>query len=211
MEELSNLRKDMASTFHSSCSLLSWSNKKKITFQHHLEFTYVWMNFLIICIYTTYVLNSIRFQTFFTGIWNCHRFWKFSMLLLLILWDDWPIFMILRSNEQLPQQLEYTQLKPDCHSWWISKIQSDTLEEQYGIKFCFELGKLQQKPMECFRLLLDHLAWIEHQFLSGIRDSRKAGSLWGMMRGVGGVRKSEHKSWLAKGLGLLCWGSKGVQ
>ena len=56
--------------------------------------------------------------------------------------------------------------------------------------------------MECFRLLFDHLAWIEHQFLSGIRDSRKAGSLWGRMRGVGGVRKSIH--WLAKGLGLLC-------
>ena len=65
--------------------------------------------------------------------------------------------------------------------------------------------------MECFRLLLEHLAWIEHQFLSGIRDSRKAGSLWGIMRGVGGVRKSIHQSWLAKGLGLLCWGFKGVQ
>ena len=65
--------------------------------------------------------------------------------------------------------------------------------------------------MECFRLLFDHLAWMEHQFLSGIRDSRKARSLWGMMRGVGGVRKSIHHSWLAKGLGLLCWGSKGVQ
>ena len=69
--------------------------------------------------------------------------------------------------------------------------------------------------MECFRLLLEHLAWIEHQFLSGIRDSRKAGCLWGMMRGVGGVRKSIHQSWLAKelglGLGLLCWGFKGVQ
>ena len=67
--------------------------------------------------------------------------------------------------------------------------------------------------MECFRLLLEHLAWIEHQFLSGIRDSRKAGSLWGMMRGVGGVRKSIHHSWLAKGFGLvlLCWGLKGVQ
>ena len=65
--------------------------------------------------------------------------------------------------------------------------------------------------MECFRLLFDHLAWIEHQFLSGIRDSRKAGSLWGMMRGVGGVRKSIHHSWLAKGLGLLCWGFKGAQ
>ena len=67
--------------------------------------------------------------------------------------------------------------------------------------------------MECFRLLLEHLAWIKYQFLSGIRDSRKAGSLWGMMRGAGGVRKSIHQSWLAKGLGLglLCWGSKGVQ
>ena len=70
---------------------------------------------------------------------------------------------------------------------------------------------MPQKCMECFRLLLEHLAWIEHQFLSGIRDSRKAGSIWGMMRGVGGVRKSIHQSWLAKGLGLLCWGFKGVQ
>ena len=34
-----------------------------------------------------------------------------------------------------------------------------------------------------------------------------------MMRGVGGVRKSEHQSWFAKGLGLglVCWGFKGVQ
>ena len=30
--------------------------------------------------------------------------------------------------------------------------------------------------MECFRLLFDHLAWIEHQFSIGIRDSRKARS-----------------------------------
>ena len=69
------------------------------------------------------------------------------MLLLYILWDDWPISMISGSNEQ-------------------------------------------------------------HQFLSGIWDSRKAGSLWGMMRGVGGVRKSIHQVWLTKGLGLrlLCWG-----
>ena len=69
--------------------------------------------------------------------------------------------------------------------------------------------------MKCFRLLFDHLAWIEHLFLSGIRDSRKAGNLWGIMRGVGGVRKSIHQSRLAKGLGLglelLCWGFKGVQ
>ena len=123
--------------------------------------------------------------------------------------------MISASNEQLQQQLEYTLLKPDCHSWWISKMQSgreDTLEERYAIKFCFKLGKnAVWKRMECFKQLLEHLAWIEHQSLSGIRDSRKAGSLWRIMRGVGGVRKSIHHSWLAKGLVLLCWGFKGVQ
>ena len=109
-----------------------------------------------------------------------------------------------------------TPLKTDCHGWWILKMQSgreDTLEEWYAIKLCFKLGKKPQKRMEFFRLLFDHLTWIEHQFLSGIRDSRKAGNLWGMMRGVGEVRKSIHQSWLAKGLGLglLGWGFKGVQ
>ena len=121
--------------------------------------------------------------------------------------------MIPGSKEQLEQELDYSLLKPDCHSWWISKMQSDIIEELYAIKFIFILGKMPQKRMEGFRLLLEHLAWIEHEFLSGIRDSRKAGSLWGMMRDVGGVRKLMHQSWLAKGLGLglLCWGFKGVQ
>ena len=49
--------------------------------------------------------------------------------------------MISSLNEQLQQQLEYTLLKPDCHSWSISKTLSDTLEEQYAIKLCFKLGK----------------------------------------------------------------------
>ena len=71
------------------------------------------------------------------------------------------------------------------------------------------LEKMPQKRIECFRLLLEHLAWIEHQFFNGIRDSRKAGCLWGMVRCVGEVRKSIHQSWLAKG--LVCWGFKGVQ
>ena len=63
------------------------------------------------------------------------------MLLLYILWDDRPIFMISASNEQLQLELEYTLLMPNCHSWWISKMQSDTLEERYAIKFCFKHGK----------------------------------------------------------------------
>ena len=164
-----------------------------------------------------YVVPSIGFQTFFVQpIKVVVDDWKFSMLIVCILWDDWPIFMISDSNEQLQQQLEYTLLKPNCHSGGISKMQSgreDTLEERYAIKFCFKLGKIPQKRMEYYRLLFDHLAWIGHRFLSGIRDSKKAGNLLGMMRGMGGVTKSIDQSWLAKGLelGLLCWGFKGVQ
>ena len=44
----------------------------------------------------------------------------------------------------LQQELEYTLLKPDCHCWWIFKMQSgreDILEERYVIKFYFKLGK----------------------------------------------------------------------
>ena len=90
-------------------------------------------------------------------------------------------------------------------------MQSDTLEELYAIKFCFKLGK---NAMETYGMLqtafgASCMNWAS--VFSGIRYSRKAGSLWGMMIGVGGVRKSIHQSWLAKGLGLLCWGFKGVQ
>ena len=66
------------------------------------------------------------------------------MLLLYVLCEDGPIFMISASNEQLQQELEYTLLNPDCHSWWISKMQcgrEDTLVERYAIKFCFKHGK----------------------------------------------------------------------
>ena len=90
-------------------------------------------------------MPSISFLTFFVQVFKIVLVsWKFSILLLYILWDDWPIFMISDSNEQLQQQLEFTLLKPDCHSWWISKMQSgheDTSEERYTIKFCFKLGK----------------------------------------------------------------------
>ena len=90
----------------------------------------------------TYVGPSISFQTFFVQAFKIVvDSWKFTMLLLYILWDDQPIFMISGSTEQLQQEFEFTQLKPDCHSWWNSKIQSDTLKERYAIKFCFKLGK----------------------------------------------------------------------
>ena len=97
----------------------------------------------------TYVVHSLGFQTFLIQAFKTViDSWKVS-----ILWDDWPIFMISGSNEQLQQELQYTLLKPDCHSWWISKIQSgceDTLEERYALKFCFKLGK---KATEMYGML----------------------------------------------------------
>ena len=115
--------------------------------------------------------------------------------------------MISRSNKQLQQELEYSLLKPVCHSWWISKMQSDTLEEWYAIKFCFKLGK---NVTETYRML-------QTAFRPSCMN-RASVFEWhkrfkeGIMRGV---RKSIHQSWLAKGLKLglelLYWGFKGVQ
>ena len=90
----------------------------------------------------------------------------------------------------------------------------DTLEERYAIKFCFKLGK--NDATETYGMLqtvFGGSCMNRASVLSGIRDSRKAGSHWGMMRGVGGVRKSIDQSWFTKelGLGLLCWGFKGIQ
>ena len=113
-------------------NLISW-----ISYSIHLYS----MTLIGIYIYI-YEVNTIHFQTFFVrAIKIVIDSWKFSILLLYILWDDWLIFMISGSNKQLQQQLEYTLLKPNCNSWWISKMQSDTLEERYAIKLCFKLGK----------------------------------------------------------------------
>ena len=126
------------------------------------------------------------------------------------------MFMISGSNEQLQQELEYTLLKPDCHSWWISKMQSgrqDTLEERYAIKFCFKLRKNATETYGMLQTAFGASCMNRASVFEWHKRFKKAGSLWGMMRGVGGVRKSIHHSWLAKGLGLglLCWGFKGVQ
>ena len=79
--------------------------------------------------------------------------------------------MISASNEQLQQKLECPLVKRGEFQ------KCNTLEERYAIEFCLNLKKMPQKRMECLRVLLEHLALIDHVFLSGIRDSRKAGSL----------------------------------
>ena len=85
------------------------------------------------CVYKSYIRGAFnKFPDFFVQAFKIVvDSWKFTMLLLYILWEDWLIFMISGSNEQLQQELEYTLLKPDYHSWWISKMQSgreDTLK-----------------------------------------------------------------------------------
>ena len=109
--------------------------------------------------------------------------------------------MISDSNEQLQQQLEYTLLKSDCHSWWISKMQSgreDTSEERYAIKFCFKLGKTATETygmlQTAFWASCMNRAWV-FEWHKRFKEGRE--------RGVGGVSKSEvskseHQSWLAK-------------
>ena len=103
--------------------------------------------------------------------------WKFSMLWQYILWDDWPIFIISASNEQLLQQLEYTLLKPDCHCWWISKMQSVTLEERYAIKLCFKLGKKCHRNLwnasDCFWSIL-HESSIGFEWHQRFKEGRES-------------------------------------
>ena len=88
------------------------------------------------------MVHLISFQTFFVQAFKIVvYFWKFSTLLLYILCDDWQFFMISGSNQQLQQELEYTLLKPDNHSWSISKMQYGREEERYAMKFSSKLGK----------------------------------------------------------------------
>ena len=68
------------------------------------------LDFLLGSYQNTYICGEFnKFPDFFVLAFRIivHT-WELSMLLLYILWDDWRIFMISASNEQLQQQLEYT-------------------------------------------------------------------------------------------------------
>ena len=118
--------------------------------------------------------------------------------------------MISHSNEQQQQESEYTLLKPDCQSWWISKMQSgreDTLEERYTIKFRF---KLRKNATETYGMLqtafgascMNRASVFERhkRFKEASESDERCG-----------VGRLIDQSWLAKGLGLVCLGFKGVQ
>ena len=123
--------------------------------------------------------------------------------------------MISASNEQLQQQLEYTLLKPDCHSWWISKMQSgreDTLE-RYAIKFCFRLGKnatqtygmLQTAFLASCMNRASVFEW--HKRFKEGRESVRGDERCGMSKEVNTPQLIGQRVRVR----VLCWGFNGVQ
>ena len=96
-------------------------------------------------VWTTYVVHSISLRTFLYR----HLKWSQTLENSVCYWyisyemtDQFLWFQVQMNSYS--KKLKYTLLKSDCHSWWISKMQSgrdDTLEERYTIKLCFKLGK----------------------------------------------------------------------
>ena len=120
--------------------------------------------------------------------------------------------MISVSNEQLQQELEYTLLKPEWLSWWISKMQSgreDILEERYAIKFCFKLGKID--ATETYGMLQTAFgqSCMNRASVSEWHKRFKEGTE--SERDDERCRRSKEVKGLGLGLGLVCWGFKGVQ
>ena len=69
--------------------------------------------------------------------------------------------------------------------------------------------------MKCFRLLLEHLAWIEHHFyklhkrFKEVRESVRNDERCGRSKEVRTPELGSH--WTDSQQGILCWGFKGVQ
>ena len=86
-----------------------------------------------------YVRHTISFHIFFVWAFKIVvDSWKFSMLLLYILRDDWPIFMSSGSNQQLQPTKAWLSLlvnfKNAIRTW-------GHVRRRIGNKFCFKLGK----------------------------------------------------------------------
>ena len=126
--------------------------------------------------------------------------------------------MISGSNQQLRQELEYTQLKPDCQCWLISKMQSareDTLEERYAIKLCFKPGKNATETygmlQTAFGASCMNWAWVFewHKRFKEARESVRDDERCGRSKEVNTPKLIDQR--VTVRVGLLCWGFKGVQ
>ena len=173
------------------------------------SFTTRFFNGITFDLIYTYLVHMISFQTFFVWAFKIVvDSWNTSYVMLYILWDDWTHFYYFRFKRTATAAIGIHPTKV----WLSLLVNFKNAIWRWGRticnKFCFKLGKNTTETYGMLQTAFRPSCTNRESVLSGIRDSRKAGSLWGMMRGVGGVRKSEHQSWLAEGLGLglLCWG-----
>ena len=92
-------------------------------------------------------------------------------------------------------------------------MQFDALEERHAIKFCFKLEKNATETNGMLQTAFRSSCMNQASVFEWHKRFKEGRESWGMMSGVGEVAKSIHQSWLAKGLGLglQCWGFKGVQ
>ena len=106
------------------------------------------------------------------------------MLLLYILGDDWSIFIISRSNEQLQQELEYTLL--------------NATETYRMLQIAFRPSCMNRASV---------FEW-HKRFKEGRESVRMMRSVEGVRKTI---HQSWFAKGLGLGLGLLSWGFKGVQ
>ena len=85
-----------------------------------------------------YVVHSISFQIFLYGHLKLSQTLENSVCYCYTSYEMTDQFYDFRFKWTATAAIG---IHPDCHSWWISKMQSDTLEEWYAIKFCFKVGK----------------------------------------------------------------------
>ena len=120
----------------------------KLCFSLYTNFYSYWIHththththiYIYIYIYI-HVVHSISFQTFLYR----HLKWSYAH-------ENSPCYCY-TSYEMTDQFLwlqvqisSYILLKPDCHSWWISKMQSGREEERYAIKLYFKHGKIANR------------------------------------------------------------------
>ena len=70
----------------------------------------------------------------------------------------------------------------------------DTLEERYAIKFYFKLGKNAKETYGMLQTAFQPLCMNRASASEWHKRFKEGRKYVGMMRGVGGVRKSEHQS-----------------
>ena len=158
-----------------------------------------------------------KFPDFFhMGIWAFKIVmdsWKFTVIAIHIM--RWPTnFFYFRFKWIATAEIG---IQPtNCQSWGISKMQSNTLEEGYAVKFCFRLGKKATEtygmPQTAFGPCCMNRALVfewHKRFKEG-RESVRDDERCGRSKEVNTPELIGQRVTMLR-LGLVCWGFKGVQ